>query len=311
MALTIHQKAFFSKRSFRLTLLFVALILFPWVVSEYYIHLLIYILIGALLAQSFNFLFGYMGKLSFGHAGFSGAAGYVVAILSTRMSSPFILNILIALIFSAVLGLVVGFFTVRRSGYYFAILTTGFGQLLFTIVFKWYDFTGGDNGIQGIPIPELLESIEIHYYYILLMVTLSMVTMWRILDGPFGYTLRAIRDNATRTEFSGVNIFRCQLIAFMISVIFAGFSGALFAPFNRSVSPGLLEWIKSGDPVNMTLIGGQNAFFGPIIGAAIYMAGQTFVLDYTYYWPLVIGIVIVFIILFLPGGVLGFFSRKT
>jgi branched-chain amino acid transport system permease protein len=289
--------------------LFLVLIIFPFVISEYYILLLGYILIGGLLAQSFNIMFGYMGKLSFGHAAFFGIGAYTVAILNTKTPVPLFLAIPIALLVSAAIGWVVGFFCVRRAGYYFAILTMAFGQLLFVIVHKWYGFTGGDDGIQGIPIPEILESPKVHYYYILLVVSVSMGLIWRILQGPFGYTLRAIRDNSSRTEFSGVNILRCQLVAFIIACAFAGLAGALFAPFNRAVSPGLLDWTKSADPVNMTLIGGQYTFFGPIVGAVIFLTIQTFILDFTIFWPFVIGCIIIPIILFLPGGIVGFFLR--
>jgi branched-chain amino acid transport system permease protein len=141
------------------------------------------------------------------------------------------------------------------------------------------------------------------------MVVVSMFLIRRILQGPFGYTLRAIRDNPSRAEFSGVDIFRCQLVAFVIACVFAGLAGALFAPFNRAVSPGLLDWIKSSDPINMTLIGGQYTFFGPIVGAAIFLAIQTFILDFTIFWPFVIGCIIIPIILFLPGGIVGFLLR--
>jgi branched-chain amino acid transport system permease protein len=293
-----------------LILLFLALIIYPFVVSEYHVHLLVYIMIGALLAQSFNILFGYMGKLSFGHAAFFGVGAYSVAILITKTKTPFFLAIPIAMLVTGIIGLIVGFFCVRRTGYYFAILTMGFGQLLFVIVHKWYGFTSGDDGIHGIPIPELLESIHVHYYYVLVMVSLAIFAIWRILHSPFGYTLIGIRDNSIRTAFSGVNIIRCQLIAFVIACIFAGLAGALFAPFNRAVTPALLDWTKSAEPVNMTIIGGQYAFFGPIIGSIIFNSIQSFILDYTYYWPFVIGLILIPIILFLPGGVVGFFTQK-
>ena len=293
-----------------LILISLALIAYPWVVPEYYIHLLVYVLIGGLFAQSFNIMFGYMGKLSFGHAAFFGTGSYAAALLITKAGMPFLLIIPIAMLVTGIIGLLVGIFCVRRAGYYFAILTMAFGQLLFVVVHKWYAFTAGDDGIQGIPIPEILEPVTAHYYYILILTGIAMVIMWRILHGPFGYTLRAIRDNSVRTEFNGVNIFRVQLVAFVIACMFAGLAGALFAPFNRAVTPALLDWTKSAEPVNMTIIGGQYTFFGPIIGAVIFNAIQSIILDYTYYWPFVIGLILILIILFLPGGVVGFFTQK-
>ncbi len=306
----ISKRVKSSPGLFWLVLLFLVLIVIPFVVPEYYVLLLGYILIGGLLAQSFNIMLGNMGKLSFGHAANFGIVAYTVAILLTKTAVPLFLAIPVATLVTAAIAFVVGFFCVRRKAFYFAVLTMAFGQLFFVIVHKWYGFTSGDDGIQGIPIPEILESTKVHYYYILLMVSLSMGIIWRILQGPFGYTLRAIRDNSTRTEFSGVDINRVQLVAFVIACVFAGLAGALFATFNRAVSPGLLDWTKSADPVNMTIIGGQYTFFGPIVGAAIYIAIQSFILDFTIYWPFVIGAMTIAIILFLPGGVIGFFTRR-
>jgi branched-chain amino acid transport system permease protein len=292
------------------SVLFLGLIVYPFVVSEYYIHLLIYILIGGLFAQSFNIIFGYMGKLSFGHAAFFGTGAYVSALLLTKTSVPFLLTIPFVIVITGLIGVVIGFFCVRRSGYYFAILTMAFGQLIYVIVYKWRSLTTGDDGIQGIPIPEVLESVTAHYYYIVVSVAVATVIMWRILQSPFGYTLRAIRDNSIRVEFSGVNVIRCQLVAFVIACIFAGYAGGLFASFNRAVTPALLDWTKSGDPVNMTIIGGQYAFFGPVVGSIIFNLIQSFILDFTYYWPFVMGIIIIIAVLFVPGGVVGFFTQK-
>jgi branched-chain amino acid transport system permease protein len=298
------------KASNWLILLFLVLIIFPFVVPEYYIHLLVYILIGGLFAQSFNLMFGYMGKLSFGHSAFFGAGAYVVAILCTKTKLPYLLSIPIAVLIGAALGLIVGFFCVPRKMFYFAVLTQGFGLILYAIVFKWYGFTGGDDGIQGIPIPEILESINVHYFYVIFMVTLSMFIIWLILRGPFGYTLRAIRENSVRAEFDGININRIQLINFVIASIFATVAGVLFATFNRSVSPELLNWPKSGDAVMMAVIGGRYAFFGPMVGSAIFNGIQSFILDFTYFWPFVIGLIVIPIILFLPGGLVGFFLQR-
>ena len=158
-------------------------------VQEYYIHLLVYILIGGLFAQSFNIMFGYMGKLSFGHAAFFGTGSYAAALLITKARMPFFSIIPIAMLVTGLIALLGWSFCVRRAGYYFAILTMAFGQLLFVVVHKWYAFTSGDDGIQGIPIPEILESVTVHYYYVLIVTGIAMAIMWRVLHGPFGYTL--------------------------------------------------------------------------------------------------------------------------
>jgi branched-chain amino acid transport system permease protein len=134
--------------------------------------------------------------------------------------------------------------------------------------------------------------------------------MWFISESPFGYTMRAIRDNADRTRFVGINVRKYMLINFVIAGMFAGLAGALWGPFNRSIAPDLCNWHQSGTPVFMTVIGGPFGFFGPMLGSVIYTFLMAFVTGFTEYWPLIIGLVIIFVVLFVPGGVLGFFESK-
>lgn len=285
-------------------------IFLPIIVARFYLVLVPYILIAGLLALSFNLLFGFMGRLSFGHAAFFGVGAYTVALLATRTDVPLPISILSALLVCGIIALIVGYLSVRLRGYYFAILTMAFGQLLFVIVFKWYSLTSGDDGIHGIPVPSMLESITGQYYFVLVLTGIAMIVLWRIIGSPFGYTLRSIRDNEVRAEFNGINVMKYQLIAFVIAGIFAGFAGALFAPFNRSITPHMLDWTKSAEPVIMSVIGGQFTFFGPLVGAAIFILLQSFSLRYTLYWQMIIGIIFIVVVLFMPGGVLGFLLEK-
>lgn len=277
----------------------------PLIMSPYTLLLAGYILIAALFAQSFNLMFGFMGKLSFGHAGYFGVGAYTVALLATRTNIPLFFSIPAAILVTGIIAFIIGFFCVRRSGYYFAILTMAFSQLLFVIVYKWYKFTHGDDGIHGIPVPAFLDSSVAQYYFVLALCGFAIAILWRITYSPFGYILRCMRDNPVRTEFNGINLTRYQLIAFVIAALFAGFAGALFTVFNRAVTPGLLDWTRSADPVIMTVIGGQFTFFGPFIGAIIFLFLQSFILQYTIFWPIIIGCILLLVVLFVPGGVVG------
>jgi branched-chain amino acid transport system permease protein len=207
-------------------------------------------------------------------------------------------------------ALVIGYFCVRLTGIYFAILTMAFGQMLYYIIFQWYSFTGGDDGLQGIVPPEWLISASAYYYLTLFIVIAALIVMWFISESPFGYTMRSIRENADRTRFIGINVRKYMLINFVVAGMFAGLAGGLLGPFNRSIAPDLCNWHQSGIPVFMTVIGGPLGFFGPMIGSVIYTFLFAFVTGFTEYWPLTIGLVIVFVVLFIPGGVLGLTQSK-
>ncbi len=298
------------KRGWWLALLILAAIIAPFIITEFYLVILGEALIMSLLALSFNLLFGYMGQLSFGQAAFYGLGGYAVAMLLTKVHFNFWLSLIAGILVASIIGLIVGYFCVRLRGIYFAILTLAFGQLLFVIIYKWHNFTGGDDGIQGVFPPGILKLPIIYYYFILLIFIASAIVLWRIINSPFGYTLKAMRENPERTEFLGVNIARNQLIAFVIAAAYAGLAGALWAPFYRSIAPFSLMWIKSGEPVMAAILGGSSIFFGPILGMFIMTFFHAWVLGFTIYWPVVMGALILIIIFFLPGGILGFAQEK-
>jgi branched-chain amino acid transport system permease protein len=293
-----------------LALLLIASIVAPFVISEFYLTILGEALIMSLLALSFNLLFGFMGQLSFGQAAFYGLGGYTVAMLVTKLHFNFWLSLLAGVGVASIFGLIVGYFCVRLRGIYFAILTLAFGQLLFVIIYKWHDFTGGDDGIQGVFPPELLKSPVVYYYFILFVFLAAAFILWRIVQSPFGHTLKAMRENPERTEFLGIHIARYQLIAFVIAAAFAGLAGALWAPFYRSIAPFALMWVKSGEPVMAAILGGATTFFGPVLGMFIMTFVHAYVLGFTHFWPVIMGSLILIIIFLLPGGILGFAQEK-
>jgi branched-chain amino acid transport system permease protein len=305
-----EQKDSVIKKSWWLILLIVASFIAPLIVSEFYLTVLCEALVMSMLALSFNLLFGYMGQLSFGQAAFYGLGGYTVAMLMMKVHANFWLSIIAGILVASTIGLIVGFFCVRLRGIYFAVLTLAFGQLIFFIVFKWHDFTGGDDGIQGIFPPEFLKSPTAYYYFILIVFLASAFVLWKILHSPFGQTIISMRENAERTEFLGINIAKYQLITFVIAAAFAGLAGAIWVPFYRSVAPSYLTWVKSGEPVMAAILGGPSLFYGPILGMFIMTFFHSWVLGFTVYWPVVMGTLILVVIFFLPGGILGFLQEK-
>lgn len=299
--------------------LIVCFLLVPLIPGEFWTHVATEILILGLFAMSFNLIYGFMGQISFGHAAFFGLGAYATAIVfrestnggTTEISNAaFFLSLVAAPPVAALGALIVGFFCVRLTGIYFAILTLAFGELLFYIVFSWYSFTGGDDGIQRLLPPPFFRDENAYYYFTLIVVTAAAALLWRITQSPFGYVLRTLRENQLRARFLGIDVQKYMLVNLVIAGAFAGLAGALWGPYTRSVGPLLLGWQESGIAVFMTLIGGAGFFVGPIVGSIVYTFLQAFVTGFTVYWPLTIGIIILIIVLFAPGGLLGILDHK-
>jgi branched-chain amino acid transport system permease protein len=210
-------------------------------------------------------------------------------------------------ILAALVGLLIGWFCVRLTRLYFGMLQISLGSLIWAIVFRWYKFTGGDDGIHGVPMPGFLSSLNSSYYFILIILAGSLILLYLILKSPFGSTLQAIRDNPQRCEAVGINVKRHQLRAIVVATFFAGIAGVLFVVLERSVFPDLLFWVLSLEIFIMCLLGGWFTFAGPILGAAITVALRIFVGKYTEYWTLILGIILILLIFFLPEGVMGYF----
>lgn len=285
------------------------LLFFPPFVPRYYIYLLATILVTALLANSLNFVLGYGGLLQLHHAVFYGVGAYAAALILVRTSWPFWLGMLAAPFVAAFAALLIGWFCVRLRGLYFGMLTLALGQLVWAVVYRWYKFTGGDDGIHGVPVPEWLSSINAAYYFIFFISAISLAILYIIINSPFGLTLQAVRDNPARSESVGVDIKRHQLAAFVLSGFFAGVAGVLFVVLERSVSPALLFWNKSAEILIMCLLGGMFTFAGPLLGAAAIVVISTVVGVYTEYWLFVLGIILLAVVLFLPQGILGFLNE--
>jgi branched-chain amino acid transport system permease protein len=292
-----------------LCLLLIAIAL-PVIVPEFWVHVMTEIIILGLFALSFNMIFGYMGQLTFGHAAYYGIGAYTTGLLMVKANWPLYICLPVSMLSAGLAAAVLGFFCVKLRGIYFAILTMAFGQLVYYIIFQWYSFTGGDNGLQGIMPAGILVNPIPYYYFALIVVTVGAVTLWIISESPFGYTMRAIRDNAERTEFIGLNVQRYMHLNFIIAAMFAGLAGGLWGPFTRSLAPDLCSWQHSGIPVFMTVLGGPFNFLGPIAGSAIYTMLMALITSFTLYWPMASGIIIILVVLLIPGGFLGLIDEK-
>jgi len=235
-----------------------------------------------------------------------------------KVGVPFAVGFVAAPLVAALFAAAVGFFCVRLTIIYFAMLTLGFAQLLYSIVFQWVSVTGGDDGLHGVPIPTLFHEATAYYYFTLAMTVVALGVMWRVVHSPFGYAVRAIRDNRERAEFNGVNVQRYQLIAFTIAGFFCGLAGALFVPVNKAVFPNLLFWAKSAEPLFAILLGGIHQFLGPAVGAAIFILLEQSTSKFWHllglksvYWPIVMGSVILLLIFTLPRGLAGLVVRRS
>jgi len=294
--------------------LFLAVIVFllilPLIVKENWVSLVNEMLIMALAGCALNLMLGYTGMVSFGPAGLYAVGAYTTAILLTRYGSPFAVAVICAPLLAGIIGGLVGWFCVRRSAVYFALLTLAFAQIIWTVIFEWYDFTGGDNGIVSIPIPEFFFTISHCYYFSLIIVGLSLFLLWTIVQSPFGKTLQAIRENPGRTEFIAIHLKRYQLAAFVLSSAFLGIAGSLYCIFSGSVFPDYAHWVKSTDMLVICLLGGFYNFAGPIVGSAVYILLSKMISKQTVFWMFFLGVIIVFLVLFMRNGIVGFISEK-
>lgn len=292
-------------------LLMVCGIAVPFVVSEFWTFIAIEVLVFALYASSFNLLLGYGGMLSFGHAAFFGVGGYATALLVKKGGLSVGLALVGAPLAAAAVAAVIGYFCVRRSGIYFAMLTFACQMLLYTIALKASGLTGGDDGITGIRPTGILSNSIAYYYFTLSLVGMALYLMWRLVNSPFGYALRALRTNPGRLRYVGVPVRAHQWMTFVIAGGFAGLAGGLFALSIGSIFPSWLNWTASATPVVMAVLGGLHSFVGPMLGAAVYVILEVVISGHTEYWPLAMGCIILILVLVLPEGLTGWRSLQA
>ena len=301
-----------------LAVLALALFLLPMLEARYPIYLVMHILILAVFALGFNLLFGYTGLLSFGQAGFFAVGAYGCAKILLAVPNLF-LGVVGGVVLAGIAALLLGILSVRHTRIYFSMLTLAFGMMIFSIAWKWRDFTGGDDGLVGIPrapleIPGVI-SISVsalgHYYYVVLVLSLlAILAMYRLVHSPLGLALQAIRDSESRAAFAGIPVRKYRLIAFTISGVYAGLAGALLPPLENTVTPPVAHWTTSAEPVLASLLGGVHTFAGPIVGAVLFFVIKDVIVRFTEYWLLVFGVIVVALVMGFPEGVMSIFAKR-
>lgn len=287
----------------------------PAFASPYVLLLMLPFMGYGIALLGFNLLFGTTGLLSFGHAMFLGVGAYTAAALTSKFGVRSLeVLLLAAALGSGLISLVVGLLCVRYTRIFFGMLTLAFGMLFHSFLFKFYAITGGDQGMRVLR--PLLLGMEWRggktafltgpfYYYALVLFTLLGLAMWRITASPFGLHLKAIRENAGKAAYVGVQIFRMRLAAFVISAIYGGIGGTILAVTTGLADPELAYWTHSGNLVFMAVLGGSGSFAGPAIGALVFVLLQDFVMSVTQYWRFVMGGVLVLLVVFMPQGLSG------
>ncbi len=303
-----------------LAVLVLAVLALPWVAPPYHVLLMLPFMAYAVVLLGFNLLFGHAGLVSFGHALFIGIGAYTGAFLTTHAGVRSLeVILLVAAVLGAAAAALVGALCVRYVKIYFGMLTLAFGMVFYTFLLKFYRLTGGDEGMRvlrpsllGLALDAMPKTDYLtgpYYYYSLAVLGLATLVMWRVVRSPFGLCLRTIRDNPAKAESLGVSVTSYRLYAFVISAVYAAVGGALLGPPTGNVDPTLAYWTQSGNIVFMTLLGGFSSFFGPLLGAFVFIFLQDTVMSVVPYWRLIFGAILAVIVIFAPGGLMGLFAR--
>ncbi len=282
---------------------------------SYPLTLLTQVAIMAVLAMSLDVLLGYTGLPSLGHAAYFGVAAYAVGILATEHRAGFVVCLAAAVLLAGLLAAVFGLVAIRASGTYFLMITLALGMVVWGLAFRWVSMTKGDNGIAGVPRPELGSwsfAAPLPFFYLALAAAaLAWAALGVLARSPFGLSLKGIRESETRMRALGYNVWLHKYLAFLIAALFAGFAGAFWAYYNGFVSPVDVQLVTSVETLLMVALGGPGTLAGPAVGAAIIVFLKNFVSVYTKRWLLILGAVYIGVILFAPRGVLGAFRSHS
>ena len=288
-----------------------ALVILPWVAP--YEALAVNIMIFGLYAVGFNLVFGYTGMLSFGHAAFLGVGAYGCGVAISVFDINWVLAIAIGTVVAGAVAMVVGALAIRTRGIYFAMVTLALAQCVYYILYQWSDLTGGEDGLRGVSVQKInLVGIELNmldpltkYYVMLVFVAVALWIFSRILESSFGAVLEAVRENENRARACGYDTARTKWLAFVLSGMFCGLAGALYAIHLSIVPIETAHYLISGEAVMMALLGGMGTFFGPFIGAGMFLLLQDVLSAEVEYWQFFTGAIFVIFVLFFPRGVWG------
>jgi len=285
-----------------------------------YISLGTEVMIWALFALGFNILLGYTGLPSFGHGAFFGIGAYAAGICFLRVTPGVWVPLLAATVTSGFFAALIGFLVAKKRGIYFSLITIAISQVFYFVAFRWDEVTGGETGLSGIDrtpigipgLPQLSLAGGLNYYYfVLAMFILCTLLIWRIVHSPFGKVLLSIRENEVRATYLGYRTVAYKWAAFVLSGLFSGLAGGLYTLLINAAFANVLDWTQSGNVVMMTLLGGGTVnFFGPILGAAIFIVSRDLLSAYWESWMLLYGLIFVLVILFIPSGILGLIGGK-
>jgi branched-chain amino acid transport system permease protein len=293
------------------------LFLSPWVMSGIggYRALATRMVIWAIFALGFDILLGLTGLLSFGHAAMWGIGAYLAGYSLLHFTDSAVVAILVGVPVVALVSMLLGLITLRRHGIYFAILTLAFAEMFYFLALtplqRW---TGGDNGLTGIPQPNFFGWVPRGYGLHAIISGIALAALYgarRISRSPHGLMLRSIKANETRLAFTGVDVFRYKLLAFVVSGAYAGLAGALYAIYETYVPTDSLHWTTSGEVVIMSAIGGVSTLIGPMLGAGIVLYLENVLSAETEHWNLILGLMFMAFVIFLRGGVVGAIQRLT
>ncbi len=278
------------------------------------------VLVMALAAMGLNLLLGYTGVLSFGHAAYFGLGAYGGGLTLKYVAASTPLAILAGTLLGGIAGTLFGLLLVRRRGVYFAMVTIAFGQVCFYIAYKWDDFTGGYDGLRGFvrgPLDPGLFKLDIarngtlFYYFVLFVFGVAVGLQALILKSPFGRTMLAIRENERRARFLGLPVEKHIWLSFSLSCFFTALAGTLYALLNNFADPLGLNYVMSGNIVMIAVMGGMRTFWGPLLGAVLFVMLQDYVSSMTTNWMFFVGTAFVLVVLLFPRGLMGLLQRRS
>jgi branched-chain amino acid transport system permease protein len=290
-------------------------IIFPFVVPKFQLRMFTEIIILTLFAMTWKMMLNEGGMFSFGHAVYFGVGAYASVLGWLHIPGlSFLSGILLGAFSSALVAFVLGAFLVRMSGTYFALLTLAFNQLIWAIVWKWRDVTGGDDGLGKFPKPELfgltMKDPATFYYVSLIIIGACLFACWYFTRTPLGNICMSVKSNEERAQFIGFNVKASKLVFLTLLGFMAGISGALYAQFQEFIATSVIDGAMSTNVLFMAYIGGIGYFWGPIVGSAIFVYLSEYLSSFTDRWEFILGVIFILVVLFAPQGILGTFRRK-
>ena len=301
----------------RVPLSILALCLLPWLLPSK--ALAVNVLVYGVVAVGYNLLFGYTGLLSFGHAAFFGAGAYITGIAIAKFGVPWLGAVVLGVLGGGILALIIGGLSTRTRGIYFSMVTLALAQLVYYVALQTPSWTGGENGLRGFTVEKIhlfgtsinfLDPVN-KYYVLMVFAALALWLVSRVLNSPFGAAIEAIRENERRARTCGYDVERTRLLAFTLSGLICALGGTMSALHLTFVPLDVLHYHTSGMIVMMTLLGGARSFFGPFVGALVFLLIEDVFSLWTSHWQLIVGSIFVVFVLFLPKGIWGTFLERT